>query len=139
MATAPAAAPAPDDGTDPTDAATPDTGATPTVLFTVMDNGDGTFTLIQGGPDADDASGDGGGDTDAGASGDASGTDTGTDNSGSQGQTFDSAGALLKGILDLLKQNQDGSGGGSSQSQFAAGFSGGDAGGASQPAMAQKY
>jgi hypothetical protein len=127
----------PDDGTDPS-AAAPDDAAQPTVLCTVSLNSDGTF-LLQAGDEDDDSDED----TDSGADSGTSEDDTGSgaDDAGAgegaegmppaaggvaaapKGQTFDSPGPLLKAILDLVKQAQEGSGG-SADDQMMAGYSG---------------
>ena len=152
----PAAAPAPsDDDTDASGAAPgtdagggdddsgDDSGAT--VLLTVMDNHDGTYTLIEGDEDHGDDDEDmepGEGDGEGGD--DESDSDTGADASDGgdegepQGQTFDNPGALLKGILDILKKSED-EGGGSADDNFQAGFAGGADASPPKPALAQKY
>lgn len=140
-----------DDDTDTGAAAPADSGdssaddaAQPTVLCTIMSNGDGTYTLTEG--DEDDDSDDS--DSGAGASGGAGdmGDDSGAgaDDAGSgegaegmppaaggvaaapKGQTFDSPGPLLKAVLELLKADEEKSGG-SADDNFNAGFSGSDA------------
>lgn len=118
--------PMPDDATPMDDA---DAGAPPAddeagdenVLFTVMLEADGTYSLVKG--DEEDADG--------------------ADTAGSAGpedkQSFDSIGALLKGILDLLKESESSMGAtGGSEDQFQSGF---DASAPPAPAapMAQKY
>lgn len=118
------------------------------VLCTIMVGQDGTYTLIAG--DEDGGAESGGSD---GAQIDAP-PDTGAvpggmePNNGAggaaspQGQQFDSVGALLKGVLDLVKEHEaSASGAGSDQDNFAAGFSGGQAGGASGSAnpIGQKF
>lgn len=129
MSAAPAAAdPTDDSGTDMTD---PTAGAgggdqSGDVLLTVLKNDDGTYTLIQG--DEDDGADSGSTDMGAGASSD-------TDSSG---DNYDSKGALLKAILDILNEDESSSGAaGSSEDQFQSGFTGAPAGKSS--AMAQKY
>lgn len=89
-----------------------------TVLCTIMDNEDGTYTLLKGDED------EGGGAAEGGAAAAAGGgLDAGAAGAAAQGQTFDSPGALLKGILDILKgQVEDDSGDGS---DFDEGFKGG--------------
>jgi hypothetical protein len=124
------------DDTDPTAGVDTSDDSTPqaTVLCTIMNNGDGTFSLIAG-DDSDDASGASasGDDTDASASSDdAAGAGEGAEGlppaaggvaASSAGQTFTSPGPLLKAVLDLVKTAQE-SGGGSDEDNFAAGFSG---------------
>lgn len=81
-----------------------------TVLFTVCKEPDGTYRLIQGDEDDADAGGD--------ATDDAVGTED-----EDTGKVYDSPGALLKAILDIL--NEDGAAAGeegSSEDQFQAGF-----------------
>lgn len=119
-------APAPDDAapvddTAVADDAAPDDSGGPTVLCTIMDNGDGTFQLVQG--DEPEA-GDGGDDT--AMSGEASEgmpPAAGGVAESPQGQSFDSPGPLLKAVLDLLKAAEEKSGGGA-EAQFQAGYSG---------------
>ncbi len=77
--------------------------AGPTVLCTIMDNGDGTFAIQKGA--APDAGAVPGGDQAA-------------------PQTFDGPGALLKGVLDIIRE-ADGSADGGAQKNFSAGFEGG--------------
>ena len=149
---APASAPTDDDDTDTGAAA--DTGdgdsgdetagdmgggddAGPTVLLTVMDNGDGTYKLIEGDePDEDE-----GDETAAGATGSAAGEDQGAGEGEEAGKDYDSPGALLKGILDILQEHESSAGGeGSSDDQFAAGYAGGSSASPSKPTpLAQKY
>lgn len=108
------------------------------VLLTVCKEADGTYSLIKG--DEEDADG-----TDAAGSSDTAGT---PEEAGKQ--TFDSKGALLKAILDILNEDEASASGdtGSSEDQFQDGFSGASAppagagskvgAGAAQP-LAQKY
>lgn len=142
----PGASPTPDmdddaspaeDSTDTGDASAP----TGTVLCTIMDNGDGTYTLIKG--DEDDV-GAGSADSDAGAAtgATAAGAGSDADDSGSDtaGQTYDSVGALLKGVLDIVNEAESSAGGeGSSDDQFSAGFNGDSSPTPAKPAMSQKY
>jgi hypothetical protein len=88
------------------------------VLLTVCKEADGTYSLIKG--DEEDADG-----------ADAAGSATDANK-----QTFDSVGALLKAILDIL--NEDKASGGDADDQFQAGF---DDSASPKPAspMAQKY
>ena len=123
------------DDTDPTAGADASDDSTPssTVLCTIMNNGDGTFTLIDG--DEDDYTGD---DSSAGAdaggdgSDDSAGAGEGAEGSppaaggvaaSPKGQEFDSPGPLLKAVLDLVKTAQESSGG-SDEDNFSAGFNG---------------
>lgn len=95
------AAPAPDAGAAPApaaDDAAPGAGGG-TVLCTVMSNGDGTYTLVKGDEE------------DAGVGGEAA----------PAGQTFDSPGALLKGILEIV-QDSESAGEGSADDNFDAGY-----------------
>lgn len=112
-----------------------------TVLLTVMVNKDGTYELIAGDEDEDEGADESGDDAEPGEDegGEAGGGGEGEEGGGQpEGQTFDSVGALLKGILDLVKNHEDMAGGeGSADSNFNAGFEGGAA--ASPPKMAQKY
>ncbi|MGC8534910.1 MAG: hypothetical protein ACP5QR_05180 [Rhizomicrobium sp.] len=87
------------------------------VLLTVLKNSDGTYELIDGDEDGDDD--DDAGQGAAGAAGGAA-DGAGSASGGPEGQTFDSKGALLKGILDLLNEDEDQGG-----SDFETGFAGG--------------
>lgn len=132
MAMSPTDAPMPDDPNDvapPADDAGTDADAggddpgEEDVLLTVCKEPDGTYSLIKG--DEQDADG-----------ADAAGSAT---EEGSGKQTFDSPGALLKAILDILKEDMESGGGdGSSGDQFQAGF---DENAPPKPAMPvpQKY
>ena len=122
-----AAAPPDDTGDDDADQGT--------VLLTVMKNSDGTYTLIDGDEDQDD--GDEGDAMGAGAAAPGVGAPGAGAESG--GQTFDSIGALLKGILDLVKADSEQDEGGSGADNFAAGFAGGASASPPKPTMAQKY
>lgn len=144
-----AAAPPPDaadddgatPGADTPPAAGDEAADQPTVLLTVMDNGDGTYTLIKGDEDADSDESPDDADAAAGAAGTtppATAAAPGADED--QGQTFDSPGALLKGILDLLKDHEsEASGEGSDDDNFSAGFAGGSSASPAKPTMASKY
>src|SRR5258708_520425 len=124
-------------------------GSGGTVLCTILANADGTYQLVQGDEDEGEGSEDDtGGGTDAQTAGAPMGGGSGGDTSGAtlppetQGQQFDSIGALLKGLLDVLKSYEaSASGEGSDQDNFSAGFSGGSMGGAgaSSNPIAQKY
>lgn len=131
----PSAAPMSDDAADPddqdTDAGAPDQGddsdddaGSEDVLLTVCKEADGTYSLIKG--DEEDADGE-----DTAGSADQAGSPE-----ASNKQTFDSKGALLKGILDILNEDESSTGAGG-EDQFQAGFSGGSGGTAAPPA--QKY
>jgi hypothetical protein len=114
------------------------------VLCTILANDDGSYSLIAG--DEDDTSGAGnagapiGGDT--ASTTNPPGASANMGGGSPQGQSFDSPGALLKAVLDLLKAHESSaSGQGSDEDNFSAGYSGG-AGGAptsKQPAAAMKY
>lgn len=143
MADAMATAAPTDDTTDPT-AGTSDAGADtgddsasgPTVLLTVMDNHDGTFTLTEGDEDDDSESSEAG---DGSEEGGADTSSTGGDEAEPEGQTYDSPGALLKGILEIIqKAEQASSGEGSPADNFDAGFAGDGAARPAKPSM-QKY
>ncbi len=145
------AAAAPDTGDDADAGASADAsdtgGSDEKKLCTIMFSpSSGEFRLIEG--DEDEGDEDEG--SEAGASGeDASGAgaegsdaDAGEGEGDEQGTTYDSAGALLKGVLDLVKQAQSSaSGAGSPEEQMQAGYNGDDSGGAggSSASMAQKY
>lgn len=96
------------------------------VLCTVLDNGDGTYTLVAG--DEDDAGGDALGAAGAAAGGGAPGAMPGSpDDAGTgapKGQTFSSPGELLKGILDLMN-NKSAPDDTQADSDLNAGFTGG--------------
>lgn len=102
------ASPMPDAGATPPDTAAPapaDGANEPKVLLTVLDNGDGSFTLREG---------DGPGEPAEGAADAAQPTST----------SYDSVGALLKGVLDCVKKAQEG-GDGTDDANFTAGYDGG--------------
>ncbi len=130
-----------DDSAPDADAASDDATPSATVLCTIMDNGDGTFTLIKGDEDesmhGDEMSGE---DASEPAGGDAGGAADAGDDSGSaavgslpvtagstapasKGQEFSSPGPLLKAVLELVKTAQESSGG-SEEDNFAAGYNG---------------
>lgn len=164
MANSPMSAADPSDDTDPTaglgDPTDPgtDSGAdtdSGEVLLTVMKMGDGTYKLIKGDEDDTGDTGEGASADDAAAGPDASAPAGGAGDDmtsmaggmggsaapADEGQTFDSVGALLKGILDIVKEDSASDGApGSSQSQFESGF-GDDSEPTPVPApkMAQKY
>ena len=92
------------------------------VLLTVLANDDGTYTLVKGDEDegVQDAAG-----ALPGAPGEAGGDGTAGAGEAPQGEQFDSIGALLKGILDCLKEHEaTASGQGSEDDNFNAGFTG---------------
>lgn len=151
-----AAAPAADTGMDDTtedsgdasdDAGADEAGASgATVLCTIMDNGDGTYTLIAGDePEGDTSMG-----ADASAGADDEGADDSTDAGVAQagmapaeggspspaaGKTYSTPGALLKGVLDLVKQAEEANPS-SEDSGFDEGFTGKAK---AKPDMAQKH
>jgi len=151
MARTPPAPPAPDadTGDDAAPAGASDTGdgdyeAGPTVLLTVMDNHDGTYELIRGDEDAEEGEDEGEGEgTAAGAGAEPEGAPEpgeGAEGGPKEGETFDSPGALLKGILDIVKEaeaNETGDGG--EDENFAEGFAGGSAASPPKPTMAAKF
>lgn len=99
-----------------------------TVLLTVTKMPDGTYQLVQGDEDEGDEgdAGEGADDTGAAAAAGGDTSDTDTDAGAEdepQPQSFDSKGALMKGILDILNEDEAGSSG-SAQRNFDAGFSG---------------
>jgi hypothetical protein len=103
------------------------------VLFTVLCDPDGTYHLIPGDEDEGTGAADQGVgmQAPAGMAGAAGGASEGLGDQ-STGQTFDSMGALLKAILDLLKAHEaSASGEGSEDDNFNAGYAGG--GNASPP------
>lgn len=123
----------------PTDDQGTDQPAGPNVLLTVLDLGDGTYKLIEGDEDEDqgtggDAAGDAGGlpssgGMGAGASGSTvpSGMGSSDGSASGAGQTFDSIGSLMKGILDVLQKSEAGADG-SEDDNFDAGYSGASTG-----------
>lgn len=88
----------------------------PVVLCTIMDNRDGTFTLMKG--DEGDA---GGEDALSGEAAEGMPPAQGGVAAQPKGESFDSPGPLLKAVLDILKDAEDRVGG-SAQSNFQAGF-----------------
>lgn len=153
MADPTAPMPAADSASEPVDGSAPadDSGAGPTVLCTILDNGDGTWTLAVPGGDDESAEGDagdgagmaGGDASGAGAAPAVGGLDAGEGSASGgapQGQTFDSPGALLKGVLTLLNDTQaKASGDGTADDNFSAGFSGGSAASPPKQTLASKY
>lgn len=100
-----------------------DSGGGDNVVCTIVDNGDGSYTVYSG----DEPAGDTGdmSDDDAGAMGPAG------DMAAPAGQHTDGAGPTLKAVMDILKAHEASSGGqGTADQQFAAGFAGPGAGGA---------
>jgi hypothetical protein len=97
-----------------------DDATEPTAVLTVMDNHDGTFTLMKG--DGESAEMEEG------------------DEAAPAGETFDSIGKLLKGILDIVKMTQEDAEG-TDQDNFDAGFKGDEETEAApaKPALEQKY
>jgi hypothetical protein len=95
----------PADGTDAP--APPDSDMAPKVVATILDNGDGTYQLVKGEYGAEPMEGAAPGGEDAAPA----------------GETFDSIGAVLKGVMDCLKEN-DGTGEGKAQASFNEGFNG---------------
>lgn len=87
-----------------------------TVLLTVCKEADGTYRLIQG--DEDDEY----------VGGEAEDESVGAEPvEGEVGKVFDSPGALLKAILDVLNEDQSAEGAeGTGDEQFEAGFTGGE-------------
>ena len=97
------------------------------------------------------ARGGGGGGADEGDTGmPAAGAEPGAEGGEDKGETFDSVGALLKGILDMVKESEaNETGDGTESDNFDEGFAGGSAAspargtaGAAMPAsptMQQKY
>lgn len=104
MAVAPTAAPAPAAADEA--AMTPD--AAPAVICTILKNPDGTYALVAG--DEPEPGAEGGG-TEA------------------PGQSYDSIGQLLKGVLDIVQTDADG--GETGADQMRAGYA---AGGGAAPA-----
>ncbi len=105
-----AGAPPPDDASDSDD----------NVVLTVVMSPDGTFQLYAGDEPEE------GGDT--GDEGDMSSDDVAAMGSAGEGpapQTANSLGEALKMAADILKAAQSSAGGGSAESNFAAGFQGG--------------
>lgn len=120
-----------DDGADADDGGE-DSG--PTVIATILDNHDGTYTLVHGdepeaGADGDERAEDADAeDADAGAEGDAAGTPgaaapaagAGDEDEGPAQEHFDAPGPLLKAVLDILNSTEEQNGAG--EHAFAAGF-----------------
>lgn len=126
----------PDDGEEAMgeDEAQTDEPGDENVLLTVVKEADGTYSLIKG--DEQDASG-----MDAAGSADAEGAGAEAEGGApdENKQSFNSKGALLKAILDILDQDEsagEGSDGGGDQ--FEAGFAGADATAAPAP-IPQKF
>lgn len=103
------------------------------VVLTVLENGDGTYTLVHG----DESDGEDGGAEPEGA-------DQGDEAEGEQAEgaedepkreSFESVPTLMKGILECLNQHEDGTKG-SEQDNFQAGFDGDESASAKPP---QKY
>lgn len=113
-------------GDDPGGAADSDDN----VVVTVCSDGQGGFVIYAGdepesGDSGDDDTGGDGMGADAGAMGAGGGAAGGDMGGAPQGQPADSVGAALKIIMTILQENQSSQGGaGSSEDQFAAGFSG---------------
>lgn len=85
------------------------------VLCTIMDNGDGSFTLVK--PDeAQTPPGD------VGAADAGMGDVPGTDDAGETGERYEAPGELLKAVLDLVQ----GSGNDGGESDFQDGYTGAD-------------
>lgn len=105
-------------------------------LLTVFKEADGTYSLVKGDdPDTgidDIGAADSGVDAGAGAV-------EGEDIDQPGRQTFDSPGALLKAILDILNEDEAAAGGeeGTADEQFEAGFGAPEPGG--EKSLAQKY
>ncbi len=100
------------------------------VILTVCKEADGTYSLIKG--DEEEANGE-----DAAGAAATEGTPENENK-----QSFDSKGALLKGILDILNEGESSEGAeGTSEDQFQSGFGGGEGAPATAPAAvpAQKY
>lgn len=127
-----------DDASASDDSGSEDDAGSENVLLTVCKEADGTYSLIKG--DEEDADG-----MDAAGSSDVEGT---SEEAGKQ--TFDSKGALLKAILDILNEDEASASGdtGSSEDQFQDGFSGASAppagagskvGAGTASPLAQKY
>ncbi len=92
-----------------------DEGDESEVLLTVCREPDGTYRLIKGDEDEDEE-GEGGEEEGESAEGGAGGEEE-------EGTKYDSVGALLKAILDLLNKDKESeSGEGSPDDQFTAGF-----------------
>ena len=138
-----------DPGADPSGGADPgaDAGGGGTVLVTITDNGDGTYTVYAGSPpdagddmSADDADAMGGG---AGGAPPAAGGGGGMGGGagGSGGKPAGSIGEALKAAMDILQDAASSAGApGSADDQLAAGFVADKAPKpASGPAMKNKY
>jgi hypothetical protein len=123
MAKAPAAAPADDDEDDTgaTDAgaegedAGEDTGHDEDVICTICKTADGTYTVHEG----DEPEGG----EDEGEGGEPSGEQP---DGADEGEQYDSIGAVLKAVMDILQKDAEGGEGGAMQN-FTAGYEGGAA------------
>lgn len=105
----------------------------PTVLLTVMDNHDGSYTVMEG--DENDGSSPDSGAADGMVPG-AAAPDGGA-GAAPQGQTCNSLGEMLKAVMTIAK---DAEGGNGAQANFTAGFDGGSAASpAKSPPPPQKY
>lgn len=90
-----------DDAEGEGDEEEPPQAAAPQVIATILKNGDGTYQLISGDEPEEGEEGPEGA---PGAGGEG-------EEPQSQGESFDSVGALLKGVLDLVKQSDEGGSG----------------------------
>jgi hypothetical protein len=102
-----------DAGGDDTDAGGDTHGDGETVLCTICKNADGSYTVHEGDEPEGEDEGEGGGES-----------------AQEPGQELDSIGAVLKAVMDILREEAEGSGT-SQEGNFTAGFEGGS--GASQP------
>lgn len=109
-----------DTGDDSSEGEDPAPAPEPDVVATILRNADGTYQVIAGDePEGDATEGEGSDEEGAAAP---------------VGQSYDSIGAVLKGVLDTLKTHEANmSGEGSDDENFDAGFAGGSS--ASPPKM----
>lgn len=102
-----------DDDTNPTPPVDEEAAPQPDVVCTILCNPDGTYVLVQGDePEAADMSAPEEGEESAAPA-------------APPGQQFDSIGALLKGVLEIIKEHDaNRSGEGTDEDNFTSGYSG---------------
>lgn len=95
-----------------------DDGTSPVVLCTVMDNRDGTYSLIIGDEPED---------MDGMAAPEGASPAAGGVPAMPEGKVYEGAGPLLKAVLDVIRESESESGAADEQASFENGFSGGSA------------